>query len=287
LKVASKSQSRIGALCLSHTDGLAHAHHKEGQQTTPPLVLSLRQESAVEPGEAPIRGQSMREGKMTRSKRLNSLNLNLLKLVLMIRVMRIIRKDPDLCSKGTGVNFSILRKISVSLSSFTVGLVLFNYCPAAPTTLERQISTEQTKKVVPPTTVNSWLLRDKTVESPQIPGLFLSQLDFIKGNRQQSYQPHDPPYGLVKVHSIDHESQQIFITSWSHGARTLLIRIFVPEKNGASPICPTQMSFEDFISYSERLDARIRNEKIEVYIMDSEEKERWQSCELNSSKLSD
>jgi hypothetical protein len=133
-------------------------------------------------------------------------------------------------------------------------------------------------------TDHPWTVKHRTTESTVKPWLMVSELKFSQGKRVIKYQPSEPPYGMSNVVELREGSFTYFISSWTHGARTLLIRIFSPETHQAKFICPDEQTLESFISFSPRLEARLNEGRLEVKIMDSEGNFRWQVCEIKAPK---
>lgn len=107
-------------------------------------------------------------------------------------------------------------------------------------------------------------------------------LTFSQGDKSlPSYAPESPPFGLVSEKEILIGDRLYFLTGWAHGAHTVLFRVFDPTSQSSLPIC-------EKISEAEDSDLRLEKDKLEIRIVNSDDKlsEEWISCEKQKTKKS-
>jgi hypothetical protein len=107
-------------------------------------------------------------------------------------------------------------------------------------------------------------------------------LTFSQGEKSlPSYAPESPPFGLVSEKEILIGDRLYFLTGWAHGAHTVLFRVFDPTSQSSLPIC-------EKISEAEDSDLRLEKDKLEIRIINSDDKlsEEWISCEKQKTKKS-
>ncbi len=107
-------------------------------------------------------------------------------------------------------------------------------------------------------------------------------LTFSQGDKSlPSYAPESPPFGLVSEKEILIGDRLYFLTGWAHGAHTVLFRVFDPTSQSSLPIC-------EKISEAEDSDLRLEKDKLEIRIINSDDKlsEEWISCEKQKTKKS-
>ena len=103
-----------------------------------------------------------------------------------------------------------------------------------------------------------------------------SVLYFSSAEKTKTYAPTKPPYGLVDHKRFEGPKDDLFITSWAKGSKTILIKVFDMSKDNPNPIC-------EVTSFSEALDLKVENSQIFIKaVQDETDKElKWVKCSSN------
>lgn len=106
-----------------------------------------------------------------------------------------------------------------------------------------------------------------------------SVLNFEHNGAKSTYKPEEAPFGLVETERIPLNGKEYFVTIWPNGARSVLVRVFEPEKQGAQPIC-------EIVSFAESANLKLSTEgvlELETYF-DNSDQPKWLPCDSKSGK---
>jgi hypothetical protein len=162
----------------------------------------------------------------------------------------------------TGNNCSTSREAAIAPMGLVTGLFLFVF--SLPSLAQPAWTMKSQLETIPSSSVKRY------------------SLTFSQGEKSlPSYAPESPPFGLVSEKEILIGDRLYFLTGWAHGAHTVLFRVFDPSSQSSLPIC-------EKISEAEESDLRLEKNKLEIRIINSDDKlsEEWISCEKQKTKKS-
>ena len=120
-------------------------------------------------------------------------------------------------------------------------------------------------------TAGSWTMKSeyKKIKSPDTT---VSEITFTSGSNSYVYFPQNMPYGLIEETKVVLSDKEYFLTVWSQGASSIMVRVFSPESHKANPVC-------ELISFSDTPSLRVHKNRLELSVMsDRESKIEWKAC---------
>lgn len=113
------------------------------------------------------------------------------------------------------------------------------------------------------------------IENEYIPGAregsLVSQLTFSNKEKKFTYSPKSRAFGFVESESKVLGNRNLILTIWAHGVRSVILRVFEPEKAN-TPIC-------EVVSQSDKSDLRIVDNHLQLSIaQENMHEHKWVEC---------